>query len=63
MDVNCISYFELAADANNVKLAEKHLTTGIKYLETNNVTSGSTKILINNPKNDIGIWYENLKAA
>lgn len=63
MDANCISYFELAADANNVELAEKHLTAGIKYLETNNITSGSTKILINNPKNDIGIWYENLKAA
>lgn len=63
MDVNCISYFELAADANSVELAEKHLTTGIEYLETNNITSGSTKILINNPKNDIGIWYENLKSA
>ena len=63
MDANCISYFELAADANSIELAEKHLTTGIEYLETNNITSGSTKILINNPKNNIGIWYENLKSA
>ena len=63
MDANCISYFTLAADANSVELAEKHLTTGIKYLEANNITSGSTKILINNPKNNIGIWYENLKSA
>lgn len=63
MEANCISYFELAADANSVELAEKHLTTGIEYLETNNITSGSTKVLINNPKNNIGIWYENLKSA
>lgn len=63
MNANCISYFTLAADANSVELAEKHLTTGIEYLETNNITSGSTKILINNPKNNIGIWYENLKSA
>lgn len=63
MDANCISYFELAADANSVDLAEKHLTTGIEYLEAHNLTSGSTKIIINNPKNDIGLWYENLKSA
>ena len=29
----CINYFELAADANNVILAEKYLTKGIEYLE------------------------------
>jgi len=63
MDANCISYLELAADANSVELAEKHLTTAINYLEANNLTSGSTKIIINNPKNDIGLWYENLKSA
>lgn len=63
MDANCISYLELATDANSVHLAEKHLTTAINYLEENNLTSGSTKIFINNPKNNIGLWYENLKSA
>ena len=63
MDVNCISYLELAADANSVVLAEKHLTTAINYLETNNLTSGHTGVIIKNPKNDIGIWYDNLKSA
>ena len=63
MDVNCISYLELAADANSVDLAEKHLTTAINYLETNNLTSGHTGIIIKNPRNDIGIWYDNLKSA
>lgn len=63
MDANCISYFTMAADANSVKLAEKHLTTGIKYLEENNLTEGNTKILIYKPTTDLGLWYENLKSA
>lgn len=63
MDANCISYFEMAADANSVELAEKHLSSGIKYLEENDLTEGSTKILINKPTYDIGLWYENLKSA
>lgn len=63
MDVNCISYLTLAADANSVVIAEKHLTTGIKYLEDNNITSGTTRIIINSPMRNIGIWYENLKSA
>ena len=63
MDANCISYFKMASDANSVELAKKHLSSGIKYLEENNLTNGSTKIFINNPRNDIGLWYENLKSA
>ena len=63
MDANCISYFEMAADANSVELAEKHLSSGIKYLEENNLTEGNTKILIYKPTTDLGLWYENLKSA
>lgn len=62
-NANCISYFQLAADANSVALAEKHLTSGINYLEQNNLTSGHTKIFVYKPTNDIGLWYENLKSA
>ena len=32
MSANCISYFKMAADANSVEIAEKHLSTGIEYL-------------------------------
>lgn len=63
MDVNCIDFLELAADANSVDLAEKYLTKGIEYLEANNLTSGFTKIIVYKPTNDIGFWYENLKSA
>ena len=63
MDVNCISYLELAGDANSVDIAYKHITTAIEYLEANNLTQGNTSIIIKSPKNDIGLWYENLKSA
>lgn len=63
MNANCISYFEMAADANSVGLAEKHLSSGIKYLEDNDLTHGNTKVFIYSPTTDIGLWYENLKSA
>lgn len=62
-DANCGDYLELAADSNNIDLAEKHLSTAISYLESHNLTNGYTKIFVYKPKNDIGLWYENLKAA
>jgi hypothetical protein len=60
---NCGDYLELSADATNIKIAEKHLTKAIEYLEENNLTSGYTKIFVYYPKNDIGLWYENLKET
>jgi hypothetical protein len=60
---NCGEYLKLAADANDVDMAEKHLTTAIDYLEANDLTSGHTKIFVYRPSNDIGLWYENLKVA
>lgn len=63
MNANCIEYFSMAADANSVELAEKHLSLGIKYLEEHDLTEGSTEIFIYGPKKDLGLWYENLKSA
>ena len=60
---NCGDYLELAADANSIDIAEKQLTKAIDYLEANNLTSGHTKIFVYYPKNDIGMWYGNLKSA
>ena len=62
-DANCGNYLELAGDANSIELAEKHLSKAITYLEDNNMTSGDTRIIIYYPKNDVGLWYENLKIA
>ncbi len=60
---NCGDYLELSADANSIEIAEKQLTKAIDYLEENNLTNGYTKIFVYYPKNDIGMWYDNLKSA
>lgn len=62
-DRNCLAYLTLAADANSVDIAEKHLSSALNYLEANELTEGKTHVLISSPINDIGIWYENLKSA
>ena len=62
-DVNCGDYLKLAADANSIDVAEKHLAKAVTYLETHNLTSGYTKVFYYKPTNDIGMWYENLKTA
>ena len=62
-DANCGNYLELAGDANSIELAEKHLSKAITYLEENKMTSGDTRVVIYYPKNDVGLWYENLKTA
>ena len=62
-DANCKDYLKLSADANSVVLAEKHLTTAINYLEENNITSGQARFFVAYPKNDVSLWYDNLKTA
>lgn len=62
-NIYCGDYLELAARANSIENAEENLSKGIEYLEENNITSGATKIILYKPRNDIGIWYNNLKTA
>ena len=62
-DAQCGDYLKLSADANNLEIAEKHLSKAIDYLERENLTSGYNKVFFYYPKNDIGLWYENLKST
>lgn len=61
--INCEEYLSLAADANSIEIAEKHLSLAIAYLEENDMTEGHSQVFIKSPANDIGAWYENLKSA
>ena len=63
INVNCLDYLSMAADANSVELANEHLSKAIKYIEENDLTEGSTELLIYGPKSDLGLWYKNLKSA
>ncbi len=60
---NVTGFLKRAADANSIDLANGELTKSINYLEANNLTSGYTSILWKTPDEDIGFWYENLKAS
>lgn len=62
-DVNCTSYIKRAADANTVEMAKEELSKAIKYAEDNDLTDGIVSIFLKDPQNDIGFWYENMKAS
>ena len=63
LNQNVTGYLKHAADANTIPLALQELNKVIEYLETNNLTSGYTSILYKTPGDDIGFWYQNLKAS
>lgn len=60
---NVSGYLKRAADANTIELANQELTKVIDYLEANNMTEGYTSVLWQTPDEDIGFWYNNLKAS
>jgi hypothetical protein len=60
---NVSGYLKRAADANTIDMANAELTKVINYLEANNLTSGYTSVLWETPDEDIGFWYQNLKAS
>ena len=60
---NVSGYLKQAADANTIELAEAQLSKAINYLEANKLTEGYTSIFYNTPDEDIGFWYQNLKAS
>lgn len=62
-DINCSQYLKRAADANTVELAIESLEKAITYLESNNKTTGFTSVIYKSPSEDIGFWYNNIKAS
>jgi hypothetical protein len=57
------SYLKRAANANTVELAKPQLDMAVEYLEDHNLMSGVVSIFFNNPTNDVGYFYQNLKAC
>jgi len=60
---NCSEYLKRAADATTVEMAQKEIGKAIFYAEENNLTEGIVSIFLKNPANDVGFWYENMKAS
>ena len=62
-ELNCEAYIERAANASTVELAKAELAKAIQYAEVNGLTEGIVSIILKDPKNDVGFWYENMKSA
>ena len=62
-DIDCGGHIKRAADANTVELAMQEMKTVIAYLEARGMTSGYTSVLYRTPDEDVGFWYQNLKAS
>lgn len=60
---NCGGYLKQAADANSVELAISRLDKAIDYVEKNNLTDGYTSVLWKTEDDNVGFWYQNLKAC
>lgn len=62
-DYGCEAYLKRAADANSVEMAKENLEVAIDYAEEHELTEGLVKIVFNDPQQDLGFWYQNLKAC
>lgn len=60
---NVTGYLKRAANASTITIANEELTKAINYLESNELTEGSTSVWWSMPAEDIGFWYKNLKAS
>ncbi|HBI16718.1 MAG TPA: hypothetical protein DDY52_00970 [Candidatus Moranbacteria bacterium] len=60
---NCEDYLKLAGDAPSIEKADKFLGQALSYIEKENLTRGNSAYIFHTPKNDVGIWYEQIKGA
>lgn len=62
-DQNCGGYLKQAADANTAELALKRLDKAVKYAEERGLTNGYTSVFYKTEDDNIGYWYQNMKAC
>ena len=62
-DQNCGGYLKQAADANTVELATERLGIALKYIEDNGLTNGYTSVVYRTEDENVGYWYDNIKAS
>ena len=60
---DCSGYLKQAADANTAEMALDRVNKALEYIERNNLTDGYTSVLWKTEDENIGFWYENIKAC
>jgi hypothetical protein len=58
-----MSYIKRAADASTIEIAKDELKKAVEYAEKNKLTEGVVSIFLNDPANDLGYWYKNMKGS
>lgn len=59
----CAGYLKQAADANTAEIALERIDLALEYIERNNLTDGYTSVLWRTENENIGFWYQNIKAC
>ena len=60
---DCSGYLKQAADANTAAIALDRISKALDYIESNKLTDGYTSVLWVTEDENIGFWYENIKAC
>ena len=60
---DCSGYLKQAADANTAEMALDRVNKALEYIERNHLTEGYTSVLWKTEDENIGFWYENIKAC
>ena len=59
----CSGYLKQAADANTPEIALDRINRALSYIEAHNLTEGYTSVLWRTEEENVGFWYENIKAC
>lgn len=62
-EAECSDYLSRAANATNIDIATEELDKALGYIERNGLTKGFTSVVYKTPDEDLGFWYQNIKAA
>jgi len=60
---NCSGYLKQAADANTPEIALERIDKALDYIEAHRLTYGYTSILYKTEDENVGFWYNNIKAC
>ncbi len=60
---NCGDYLKLAGDAPTIQKAQEFLGLALDYIQKRELTHGNTALLFKTPRNDVGIWYQQIVGA
>lgn len=62
-DQECSGYLKQAADANTPEIALRRIDKALEYIERKGLTEGYTSVLYKTENENIGFWYQNVKAC